>query len=126
MSSKTIFQGENILFKIILRDENDAVIPCASVLYIRANLYNEASNKIYIQYTDTATNATILTRKITDGVDTTSFDLPVYGVDSDILPPGRYIIEIEFATTDVSFGDPDGNKRVSKQNGTLFSVIKSI
>lgn len=122
-----IFQGENIKFKIVIKNQEDSVVNTSQIATIKADLYNEASRKVYIEYADDNTNTGILDRVISeDPADPASgYILIIYGVDSETLPAGRYIIEIEYTMVDSDF-DADGGQKIYKQNGALISVKKSI
>jgi len=122
-----IFQGENIKFKIVIKNQEGSVVSTSQIATIKADIYNESNRKVYIQYADDNSNTGILDRVINeDPADPTSgYMLIVYGVDSETIIAGRYIIEIEYTMTDTDF-DKDGGQKIYKQNGALFSVKKSI
>lgn len=120
-----IFQGENLAFKIILKDSNGSVIETTSIDDISAKLYNEAQNKVYIEYALGNGDSGILDRTIIADDDHSGFLFEIYGVDSAILLPGRYIIQIEYKVSDSRF-PKDNDYKIYKQKGALITINKAL
>lgn len=120
-----ILQGENIKFKIVINDQDGGTITTNNITSISANLYNEASRKEYIGYSQIPPYDSIDNREILTEDDDSGYILRLYGVDTATLPPGRYIIEIKYTMLDLDF-EEDGGHKIYKQNGALISVKKSI
>ena len=119
-----IFQGENLSFRIVLKDENGDTILTSEVDDISAKLYNETNNKIYVLYELTGNSDTgPLDRTIADDTDAYLFEL--YAADSITMPPGRYIVQITYKVTDTLFPE-DNNKKITIQKGALISIMKAI
>jgi len=131
-----IFQGENLSFTIVLKDEDNAVIPVTSVNDIVALLYLESNKKPYIYwaydagssiyprpYVSSTTPTIVLTAKDMEAnLTSNGFLFELLSADTAILPPGRYIIQISYNTTNAALSE-DKN---SIQKGALVSILKSV
>jgi len=136
-----VFQGENLLFSIILKDNDGVAIPTSEINDIVATLYLEYNDKPYFHFgLDPDPNIPVDTEGLYDR--NPIWTIPVSGVTSPItaipeddafsfaitstqtnaLKPGRYIIQITYNTTNGSFTD---NKN-SIQKGALLSISKGV
>lgn len=117
-----IFQGENLAFKIVLKDENGDSISTDDINSIEATLYNETSKKVAVEYDETGTDPI---RLIDPASDKSGFEFELSAVDTVGMAPGRYIIQIDYTVTNGVF-DLDGSLKKTTQKGALVSIMKSI
>lgn len=118
-----IFQGENLSFKIVFKDETGTIIPANTIDEIDAVLYLETNNRPYVTYAYPTAVAPV--RDIVKENDDSGFLFELAGVDSATLPVGRYIIQMTYTVTSSAF-PLDSNKKISTQKGPLISILKAV
>lgn len=122
-----IFQGENIKFKIVLKDNGVVVSTAPSVISdISAKVYLESNSKVYLEYTLNGVDNGPLSRRLVNDGFNTGYLMEIYAVDSITMPPGRYIIQVKYKTVDADFQGGDLGKKINIQKGVLITILKSV
>ena len=140
-----MFQGENATFKIILKDDAGDTIDPTNIVDIVASLYLESNYKRYVHWglkpdptvtpPENPENPNIdgLYDRDPDGLTTRSmvtsgtgddagFELYLQSEDTLIMPPGRYIIQITYNTTNAPLAGGEN----STQKGALLTLKKAL